>query len=74
MPEKKLKCTRCGSVLRINIAFDGCDWNSEKGKGSGYDYEVGLACDKCGSFYPIVRTKNEHDAVCVKESIRPYDK
>lgn len=70
----KLKCPHCNHILTIDFVYDGCDWNSEAGEGSGYDYEVGLVCNHCGSYYPIVRTRKINDAVCVKEKIRPYNK
>lgn len=70
----KLKCPHCNEVLTISFGYDGCDWNSEEGEGSGYGHEVGFVCDKCGSYYPIVRTRGINDAVCVKEKIRPYNK
>lgn len=70
----KLKCPGCGHILTIDFGYDGCDWDSEDGEGSGYGYEVGLVCNHCGSYYPIVRTKGINDAVCVIENIRPYNK
>lgn len=72
--EQKLKCSECGHILTIDFGYDGRDWDSVEGKGSGYGYEVGLVCKHCGSYYPIVRTKGINDAVCVKEEIRPYNK
>ncbi|MFR1687967.1 MAG: hypothetical protein ACLSVX_12395 [Massilimicrobiota timonensis] len=70
----KLKCNGCGNVLEITFGYDGCDWHSEAGEGSGYGYEVGLVCNHCGNYYPIVRTKGINDAICVEEKIRPYNK
>lgn len=70
----KLKCPHCNEVLTISFGYDGCDWNSEEGEGSGFGHEVGLVCNSCGSYYPIVRTKGINDAVCVKEDNRPYNK
>ena len=40
----KLKCPGCGHILTIDFGYDGCDWDSEAGEGSGYGYEVGLVC------------------------------
>lgn len=75
MNEKsKLKCPACGHVLTIDFGYDGCDWNSESGEGSGYGHEVGLVCNKCGSFYPIVRYRNFGDVECVKDELKPYNK
>ncbi|MCH5297404.1 MAG: hypothetical protein J1E85_07025 [Ruminococcus sp.] len=52
----------CGSEnITCSIEYDGCDWKSEEGKGSGFDYEISLACKNCGRVYPIGRLKSEHD-------------
>ena len=68
---KKLKCANCGENLELDVSFDGCDWDSVKGKGSGYDYEIQLYCE-CGRVYPIGRINNEF-AFCENvESRRPY--
>ena len=31
----KLKCTGCGSDLRLTFGYSGADWNTVKGNGSG---------------------------------------
>ena len=67
----KLKCPRCGGNLELSTSFDGCDWDSVKGEGSGFDYEIALVSD-CGRVYPIGRLKDEF-AFCENiESRRPY--
>lgn len=57
---KKLKC-ECGGKLELEKVFDGCDWNSEHGKGSGFDYEIELICQKCGTIYALGRTRRMSD-------------
>lgn len=56
---KKLKCPHCGDELHLELGFDGCDWESEAGEGSGYNYQLYLACNRygCGNVFPIVRLK-----------------
>ncbi|MDR0295507.1 MAG: hypothetical protein LBH91_04860 [Prevotellaceae bacterium] len=70
---KKLQCVDCGGDLEVEVAFDGCDWDSIKGEGSGYVYVIELYCE-CGRLYPIGRIKNEL-AFCENiERRRPYGK
>lgn len=69
----KLKCPNCNEILKLEFSYDGCDWNSVKGEGSGYYYSVDLVCPNCGRIYPIVRTKGEYDAVEYIEKLRPYN-
>lgn len=54
-------CGRCGEELTYDVAFDGCDENSEAGSGSGFDWSVKLYCDKCGRIYPICRARKLED-------------
>ncbi|MDR1631233.1 MAG: Trm112 family protein [Oscillospiraceae bacterium] len=70
--ERKLKCTDCRGSLDLLVSFDGCDRDSIKGGGSGYNYEITLQCDECGRIYPIGRLNNEF-AFCenIKQR-RPY--
>ena len=56
----KLKCV-CGGNLELRHEFDGCDWNSKHGKGSGFDYPISFVCQKCGSVFEIGRTKKFSD-------------
>lgn len=74
LDKNKLKCTDCGGNLDLQVAYDGCDWDSAKGEGSGFNYEIALACDDCGRIYPIERLKEEF-AFCENiEKRRPYGK
>ncbi|MFQ9544996.1 MAG: hypothetical protein ACLR02_08270 [Clostridium sp.] len=57
---KKLKC-ECGGKLELEKVFDGCDWNSEHGEGSRFDYEIELICEKCGAIYALGRTRRMSD-------------
>jgi len=67
-----LKCTDCGHDLKLSVAYDGCDWNSEKGEGSGFDYEIYFTCVSCGSVYPIGRLQHGYDFCENIETNRPY--
>jgi uncharacterized Zn finger protein len=71
---KKLKCTRCGEVLDLRVAYDGYDVDSTAGNGSGFKYEIVLDCDNCGYVYPIGRVKSEVDFCENVEKLRPYGK
>lgn len=70
----KLKCPACGSILHLEIYFDGCDWRSTKGEGSSFDNEISLCCPKdgCGCVFPIGRVKDDGDFVENTEEHRPY--
>lgn len=57
---EKLKC-ECGGKLELKHTFDGCDWNSEHGEGSKFDYPILFVCQQCGSVYEIGRTKKFSD-------------
>ena len=75
MQEKyMLRCTNCKSVLELEVVFDGCDWDSVTGEGSGFDYQIQLSCPQmgCGRVYPIGRIKEERDFCENKEIQRPY--
>jgi len=72
LEERKLKCTDCGGNLELHVAFDGCDWDSVKGAGSGFKFEIILSCVNCPRIYPIGRLKNEFDFSENIEVIRPY--
>ncbi len=73
--EYKLKCPVCGSVLHLEVAFDGCDWDTVAGNDSGYDCPISLACEKigCGCVFTLGRLKNESDFSEVIEKNRPYN-
>lgn len=52
----------CGSEkIFCSVSYDGCDWKSEAGEGSGFAYEISLECNNCGRVYPIGRIKSEND-------------
>jgi hypothetical protein len=61
--EGKLDCPLCRSPLKLSIGYTGCDWLTVAGKGSGYGYDITLACtnDNCGAMYPIGHIKRESD-------------
>lgn len=41
-----IKCEGCGSYnIKMSVYFDGADWSSEAGDGSGYKYGIDLYCD-----------------------------
>lgn len=74
LDKDKLKCVDCGRNLDLRVVFDGCDWDSVKGSGSRFDYEIELCCKNCGRVYPVGRLKNEF-AFCENiEKRRPYGK
>lgn len=65
-----LKCVACKSEnLKMHVYYDGADWNSEKGEGSGFDYEVTLVCEDCGRAYPVCRVNNEFAVCAIKDEV-----
>lgn len=65
-----LKCSACGSyAIKLSVYYDGADWNSEKGEGSGFKYGIDLYCDDCGRAYPVCRLKDEF-AVCALADVK----
>lgn len=68
MDNNKLKCPNCGSDLDLEIGFTGCDFDCEAGEGSGYDYEVSLACNKngCGRVFKLGMIKKYSDFSRIK--------
>jgi len=74
LDKDKLKCARCGSDLNLSVPFDGCDWDSVKGEGSGFDYNISLDCSACGRTYAIGRLKSRFDFCENVEEARPYGK
>ena len=56
---RKLTCPSCGSELHLHMGFDGCDWESVAGEGSGYNWSLYLACpsEDCGRIYQLIRMK-----------------
>lgn len=69
-----LKCPVCGSELELEVSFDGCDWNSKEGEGSGFDNQIALCCPKmgCGRVFPIGRVKKESDFSVVLDEYRRF--
>lgn len=58
-----IKCAGCGSYnMKMQVSYDGADWNSEAGEGSEYGYEICLYCADCGRVYPVCRL-NRYSAV-----------
>ena len=71
----KLKCTGCGSDLRLTIGYTGADWNTVKGEYSRYGTEVSLDCTnrECALTYTIGQIRNYGDFVELKEEYRCYE-
>lgn len=67
-----LVCPACGAELEVQVWFDGCDWDSEAGEGSGFDYPIHLECTACPRIYPIGRLKREEDFSKEKEANCTY--
>ncbi len=67
-----LRCPACGSELEVSISYNGCDWDSEAGEGSGFNYTIYLSCTHCARTYPIGHIKRENDfstkTVCTRLS------
>lgn len=54
-----IKCAKCGSYnITMDVGYDGADYLSEAGEGSGFTCEVSLVCEDCGRVYPVCRVKN----------------
>lgn len=54
-----IKCEGCGSYnITMHVGYDGADYLSEAGDGSGFKWEVKLVCEDCGRIYPVCRVKN----------------
>ena len=67
-----LKCYYCGNgELKFRIAYSGADWDSCRGRGSGYGHEVSIVCPKCERIYTIGYCQNSWDVVPPKGV--PYD-
>lgn len=60
---QKLKCPECNSNLKLQIGYTGCDWETVKGEGSGYGFELSLLCtnEDCRRIFTIGHLKNEFD-------------
>lgn len=54
-----IKCEGCGSYnITMHVGYDGADYLSEAGDGSGFKCEVKLVCEDCGRIYPVCRVKD----------------
>ena len=63
-----LKCVACGSEkLELIVAYDGADWCSVHGEGSGFDYCIDLVCFECGRAYPVARAKKQYEVCDIRE-------
>lgn len=56
-----LVCAACGAALELEVWYDGCDWHSKAGEGSGFNYSVTLSCTSCPRIYPVGRVKQLKD-------------
>lgn len=65
-----LKCPKCDNVLKLQIGYTGCDWDTKKGKGSGYGWEVSLTCDNCGRLYTIGHVKELNNFAELKDELK----
>lgn len=59
--KKYLKCPYCDTELELSIGYDGCDWNSAAGEGSGFGHIVSLECPNDGYIFPLLRVKESCD-------------
>lgn len=68
-----LKCVECGSDLSLCVAFSGCDWETEAGRGSGFKYPLHLDCtnDHCARVYTLGYLNDAYVFSPVKEH-KPY--
>ena len=68
---KKIKCPNCGSELYLQLGYDGCDWDTVAGDGSGYDFPLSLCChnNQCACIFTLGRLRNEF---AFSESIEEY--
>ena len=62
-----MKCERCGGMMNLKVGYTGADWNSDKGEGSGYGYEVQMSCDKCGQSFVLGYCRRHDDIVPPKK-------
>lgn len=72
----KLKCPHCGSYLGLETMYDGSDWQSAAGAGSGFGYVIALTCPRqgCGRVYPVGRVRREEDFSEPAGELRPYSR
>lgn len=65
-----LKCPQCNTILKLNIGYTGCDWDTVKGQGSGYGWEVSLHCVSCSSLFTIGHIKDYFSFAELKPELR----
>jgi hypothetical protein len=55
-----LNCPACTQPLELCISYNGADWNTEAGEGTGYHYPVSLTCNNstCGNVYTLGHLKS----------------
>lgn len=72
--EKMLRCSYCNAILKLQIGYTGCEWETVAGEGSGYGHEISLQCtnDGCATCFPLVHAKESHDVSVVKEERRHF--
>lgn len=70
--KNQLKCPVCNDLLRLKIAFSGCDWDSEAGEGSNHNYPMSLDCtnEKCAHTYTLGYLKDPYNFSSAIE--KPY--
>lgn len=54
-------CPDCGKELEVSIGYDGCDWLSEAGEGSGFKTCVSLRCTGCPRIFSAARVRDFSD-------------
>lgn len=71
---EKLKCPVCGGELHLSLGYDGCDWDSAAGEGSGYGYSLSLICrtETCRRAYELGRLRDSLEFSEPIESLRAY--
>lgn len=69
----KLKCTDCKEPLSFFIGYDGCDYDSVAGEGSGFNCCIFLRCTNCGKVYTLGRVKDFSEFSESVEKYRPYE-
>lgn len=67
---QKLKCPSCNSNLKLSIGYTGADWNTKKGEGSGYGWEVSLECTNCGNVFTIGHMTHGSDLAEMKDELK----
>ncbi|HFJ9331893.1 hypothetical protein [Bacillus pacificus] len=68
----KLNCTKCNSLLKLQIGYTGADWDCKAGEGSGFGFELSLVCinDKCAKVYTLGHLKEEYHFSEVNDELK----